>query len=119
MKHRFKLSPDLYAQMLDRINGLYQTDRLGFRNDLRLFEHDQWLCDAAVIERVSLHEGAWEVVLIFADFAIPIKFITRRITSNACPKKAAQMAYFMRRQAAKDQRGTINLSLEQFNLPLN
>lgn len=119
MRSRFNLSSDLYAEMLNRLNALHLTDRLGFDGDLSVFEEDRWLCDSAVVERTLLRKGAWDVVLVFVDFATPLRLLARRITTNPCPKRAALIATLMRRLAAKDQRGTISVSIDQFTNTLN
>ena len=36
-----------------------------------------------------------------------------------CPKRAVMMASFMRRLAAKDQRGTLEINIDDFKLPKN
>lgn len=119
MKPYFHLSAELYAQVLDQLNGQGLTDCLGKERDLSFFKHDQWLCDSAVIERISERRGAWDVLLVFAHQAEPMQFLVRKITSHSCPKRAQQMAFYMRRLAAKDQRGTLVISASQFNMPIN
>jgi hypothetical protein len=119
MRRKFSLSKEVYAQMLDGLNNLYFSDKLGFSNDLKFIADDFWLSDTAVIEQLLLRKGLWEVHLIFAYPAIPTRFLKRRITSHANSKRAAQMAFYMRRLAAKDQRGTISINIDNFNLSLN
>lgn len=119
MKSRLNLSPELYAELLNRLNALHLTDRLGFDGDLSVFEKDQWLCDAAVLERLVLRKGTWDIELVFVDGATPFKLLTRRITSNPCPKRATLTASLMRRLAAKDQRGTIQVNTDQFSNTFN
>ncbi len=119
MRSRFKLSSELYAQMLDRLNTLHLTDKLGFEGDLSVFENDYWLCDSAVVERIIRRKGTWDIVLVFVDCVMPLKLLARRITSNTCPNRAAMIGAYMRRLAAKDQRGTISISINQFEIPLN
>jgi hypothetical protein len=119
MKSKFNLSPELYGQMLDRLNTLHLTDKLGFEDDLLVFKNDYWLCNSAVVERIMLRKGTWDVVLVFVDFSSPFKLLARRITSNPCPKRAFFTACLMRRLAAKDQRGTIEVPVHQFSTPIN
>ncbi len=119
MKSKFNLSSELYAQMLDRLNTLHLTDKLGFEGDLSVFENDYWLCNSAVVERIIRRNGTWDIVLVFVDYATPFKLLARRITSNTCPKRALFTATLMRRLAAKDQRGTIEVPIHQFSTPIN
>lgn len=119
MRSKFSLSKEVYAQMLDALNNLYFSDKLGFSADLKFIADDFWLSDTAVIEQLHLRKGMWEVHLIFAYPAAPTRFLKRRITAHANSKRAEQMAFYMRRLAAKDQRGTITLSIDNFNISLN
>ncbi len=48
-----------------------------------------------------------------------MKFLSRLITSHACPRRAAMMAGYMRRLAAKDQRGTLLIEAGYFKLSGN
>ncbi len=116
---KFSLSKEMYAQMLDGLNNLYFSDKLGFSNDLKFIANDYWLGDTAVIEQLQLRKGLWEVNLIFAYPSAPTRFLKRRITAHASPQRAAQMAFYMRRLAAKDQRGTISVNIDDFHLSLN
>jgi hypothetical protein len=119
MKPFFTTPPELYAAMLDRLSNLFFTDKLGLDRDMNFYRDDQWLSDTAVIDRLDCRKGTWEVTLLFAHYKTPMKFISRRIVSNACPKRAGTMAFYMRRLAAKDQRGTLRLDIADLNLTLN
>lgn len=111
--------PELYAQILDVLGNLHYTDTGGSSEDMAFFQDDYWLCETAVIDRVVPRNGAWEVQLLFAHAQMPLKFLTRRITAHACPKKAEQMGFYMRKLAAKDQRGTLYVSLGSLAIALN
>lgn len=119
MKQLFTMDKAAYANMLAGLNNQHFTERKGNLTDFRLYYDDLWLSDTAVIENLRLYRGEWEVELIFAYTVNPLKFIKRRITSNSCPKRAAQQAHYMRRLAAKDQRGTLTVSANQLNACLN
>lgn len=110
---------ELYAKMLEELSNLFFTEKLGQDADLNFYRNDFWLSDAAVIELLQLRKGAWEVNLLFAHHKTPLKFLSRRITSHSCPKRAQTMAFYMRRLAAKDQRGTLTLNINDLNLSLN
>lgn len=119
MKPIFSMPSDLYAKMLDELSNLFFTEKLGLDSDMNFYRDDFWLSDAAVIELLQLRKGAWEINLLFAHHKTPLKFLSRRITSHSCPKRAQTMAFYMRRLAAKDQRGTLSLNIGDLNLSLN
>lgn len=115
----FTMDKAAYVNLLAGLNNLHFTERKGNLLDFKLYQDDLWLSDTAVIENLHRYRGEWEVELIFAYTGNPLKFIKRRITSNSCPKRAAQQAHYMRRLAAKDQRGTLTVSADQLNTCLN
>lgn len=119
MKRVFTMSTDSYSRMLDGLSNLFFTEKLGVDADMNFYRNDFWLSDTAVIESLQLRKGTWEINLLFAHHKTPLKFLSRRITSHSCPKRARTMAFYMRRQAAKDQRGTLTLDLNDLNLTLN
>lgn len=100
----------VYSRMLDYVQQLVQTELLGQSNDISFYNDDFWLQDTAVIENVELRNGEWNIFLVFAHHNLPLKFIKRKIRNYSCPKRAAITAHYMRRQAAKDQRGTLTVS---------
>lgn len=113
------MPPELYAKMLDELSNLFFTEKLGLDSDMNFYRNDFWLTDTAVIDMLLLRKGAWEINLLFAHHKTPLKFLSRRITSHSCPKRARIMAFYMRRLAAKDQRGTLSLDINDLNLTLN
>ncbi|MBU6342721.1 MAG: hypothetical protein KGS48_14600 [Bacteroidetes bacterium] len=119
MKPKFSISEAVYAQMLEGLNDLFRNDKLGNQLDWRFISDDYWLGDAAVIERIVRRKGIWEIELVFAHHKNPVQFISRVITHHSCPKRAAQIGQFMRRAAAKDQRGTLTVNIDELNLPHN
>ncbi|MGF7214725.1 hypothetical protein GGR92_000865 [Spirosoma lacussanchae] len=118
-KKPFSIDQAAYANLLAGINNLHFTERKGNLSDFHLYSNDQWLADTAVIEQLTRSKGEWQVDLLFASIYNPLKFLKRHITSHVCPKRAAQQAHFMRRLAAKDQRGTLTVSADQLNPCLN
>ncbi len=119
MKPAFVIPPELYEKMLDGLSNLFFTEKLGLDSDLNFYRDDLWLSDTAVIELLLLRRGSWEVNLLFAHYKTPLKFLSRRITSHSCPKRARTMAFYMRRLAAKDQRGTLTVDIKDLHLTLN
>lgn len=111
MKSIFQIDTAAYSALLQGVNQQYFVEKKGDMSDFRLYYNDLWLADTAVIDDVHRSKGEWAVDLIFVSIHNPLKFIRRYITSHSCPKRAAQKAELMRRLAAKDQRGTLLVSI--------
>ncbi|MEL6140285.1 MAG: hypothetical protein AAFU67_01540, partial [Bacteroidota bacterium] len=99
-----------YSSMLSRLNAAHLCERAGNWSDLNFLHQDEWLVDAAVIERLVERNGQVEVHLVFAHSQSPLTFLNRFITRCFNHQRASMTAALMRRQAAKDQRGTIRLT---------
>nr|WP_293834141.1 hypothetical protein [uncultured Arsenicibacter sp.] len=119
MKPKFQIDAAAYTALMQGLNSQYFVERKGNMSDFRLYYDDLWLADTAVIENIHRYKGEWAVDLVFAHIHNPLKFIRRNITSHPCPKRAAQKAGFMRRLAAKDQRGTLSITIQSLNLSHN
>ena len=119
MKPKFNMDAKAYNTLLEGVNHQYFVEKRGDQSDFRLYFDDLWLADTAVIDDVHRSRGAWSVNLIFASIHNPLKFIRRHITLHACPKRAAQQGEFMRRVAAKDQRGTLSVHVRTLQLCKN
>ncbi|WP_159476611.1 hypothetical protein [Dyadobacter sp. 3J3] len=119
MKTRFNMDTKAYDTFLQGLNEQYFVEKRGNQSDFRLYFDDLWLADTAVIDDVHRSHGAWAVDLIFASIHNPLKFIKRHITTHSCPKRAAQQGEFMRRAAAKDQRGTLSVSVNPLQVCKN
>ncbi len=119
MKSRFIIDLKAYDALLEGLNHQYFLEKRVDDSDFRLYYDDLWLADTVVIDHVHRSRGAWAVDLIFASIHNPLKFIKRHITVLSCPKRAAQHAEFMRRVAAKDQRGTLYMNNEYLQICKN
>jgi hypothetical protein len=119
MKPGFRLQAEAYAEMLDSLHNLFHTEKPGQAQDVRFCSSDSWLSDSAVVERISRRGGAWEISLLFAHHQNPLQFLCRRISAHSCPKRAATFAFYMRRMAAKDQRGTLRLDIDLLGIQPN
>lgn len=119
MKPTFQIDDKVYADLLKKLNSLHFHERIGEHKDMDFIKNDLWLADTAVIENLWRRRGTWEIHLLFAHYTQPLTFLSRSITKHVCPKRAAMMASFMRRQAGKDQRGTLSVNIDDFNLPKN
>jgi hypothetical protein len=119
MKPFFNMDDDVYQSLLDALNNQHFTDKSGDASDMDFIKEDLWLSDTAVIDILRRREGLWEIHLLFVHHQQPLKFLSRRISGHSCPKKATLMAFYMRRMAAKDQRGTLKVDIAELNLQAN
>lgn len=113
------ISHQLYGLLLEQLNAIPFEDRSGNDRDIRFMADEFWLQDTAVIDHVAKEKGMYAVALVFAHHYIPFKCIRRPISSYADIKRANVSAHYMRRLAAKDQRGTLMVSLQRYNLNIN
>jgi hypothetical protein len=115
----FYINQAAYSALLNLLNNLHLTDTHGENRDTRFLSDDWWLRDTAVIENITRRKGVYEIHLVFAHYRQPLKLLKRVITTTHCPRKATVMAGYMRRLAAKDQRGTLQVRPEDFHFTLN
>jgi hypothetical protein len=118
-RKEFSMDENSYADLLAMLNNLHLTERSGADQDLLFIYEDWWLGDTAVIENLALVQGAWQIRLLFAHHKHPLKFLQRSIVSFASKSKAELTAFYMRRLAAKDQRGTLTVSITDLTLSDN
>jgi len=105
-----------YNEMLNLLNNQHFTDKSGKQVDMEFLSDDWWLRDTAVIENIVKRKGMWEIHLVFAHYQEPNKLIKRVISRYPSKEKAELNAWYMRRLAAKDQRGTLKVKLADFKL---
>ena len=103
-----------YNHLLNLLNNQHFTERPGNSEDMEFLRDDWWLRDTAVIENIVRREGMWEIHLVFAHYQEPEKLIKRVISRHTSKDKAELNAWYMRRLAAKDQRGTLKINLDDF-----
>lgn len=118
-KPRIELSSSAYRAMLDLLSDLYYSDMPAIRTDYQFLVQDAWLADSAVKEEIIPKTGLWHIHLLFIHHNNPLQFRRRWITSHVQKPKATLMASYMRRLAAKDQRGTIQPPFDRFQLNTN
>ena len=108
-----------YGSLMDFLNERLKDDANGEVLDLDLFYNDSWLLDSAVVDNLVPVNGNWDIFLIFAHSEFPLKLIRKKITRCNTLKNALFAADKMRRQAAKDQRGTLEIKESYFEHCLN
>lgn len=119
MPGRIDIDEKTYESMLDFLLSSRNTDSTGTPTDTRFINEDFWLQDTAVIENIERHHGQWTIYLVFAHYLRPLKFIKRKIAQLPCRKKAGIVAHYMRRLAAKDQRGTLHVNSQLIKISIN
>jgi len=116
MKKSIKMDIHAYTELVKLVNNEQVTNKRGEKRDMNFLLDDEWVKDTAVIDHIAYKKGMWEVQLIFAHFQSPLKFIKRNIVRFSNKKKAEVSAVYMRRQAAKDARGTLAVDIADFQL---
>ncbi len=112
----FRLDDGAYDELLNLLNNQHFIEKPGDRKDMDFLSDDWWLRDTAVIENIVKREGMWEIHLVFAHYQEPQKLIKRVISKYTSKDKAEMNAWYMKRLAAKDQRGTLKVNLDDFGL---
>jgi hypothetical protein len=87
--------------------------------DMVFISEGAWLKDAAVIDTINNNQGAWDVSLIFAHYKNPLQLLVRNITRCFTEQKARAAAFYIRKEAAKDRRGTLSVSINDLSLCTN
>jgi hypothetical protein len=113
LPHCCQLDDFAYNHLLMFSEGLLLAEKPAQAQDLERLNQDAWLTDSAVVCHSVRCQGAWEVRLLFANPSPPYRFLQKPIARFSCPRRAALTAELMRRQAAKDQRGTIKINPPQ------
>ena len=112
----FHLDSYAYEELLNLLNNQHFVEIPGDQSDMQFLTDDWWLRDTAVIENIVRREGMWEIHLVFAHYQDPKKLIKRVISRYTSKSKAELSAWYMRRLAAKDQRGTLKVDIDDFDL---
>lgn len=119
MKRKYHINEQVYNELLNMLNNQHFIEQPGNASDMNFLSDDWWLRDTAVMENIVKRYGMWEIHLVFAHYLEPLKLIKRVITSHTCKKKAELNAWYMKRLAAKDQRGTLTVNIEDFTICSN
>lgn len=113
------LDDKTYHVMLCFLDNQHSLEKPADEGNLLFLKNDWWLADTAVIDNINYKKGGWEVFFTFANYKKPLQLIVRKITRCFSEGKAITASYYMRRQAAKDQRGTLAVALKDLNLCIN
>ena len=113
------LNDDMFNEMLRFLSEEHFANKPASKNDLIFLTNDRWLNDTAVIENIYFKNGSWQVCLIFANHKDPLQLIVRHISNCFSEQKPKTAAYYMKRQAAMDTRGTLSISTTQLKICRN
>jgi len=119
MSSQRKISEHVLSEMYHFLDNEKYVGRIAHPGDMLFITDGSWLKDAAVIEVISSRQGAWDVYLIFAHYRNPLQLIVRNITRCFSEQKALTAAFYIRKEAAKDRRGTLNVSIKDLDLCSN
>jgi len=113
------LDDDAYHEMLCFLDNQHFIEKPADEENMQFLKNDWWLADTAIIESVNYNKGGWEVYLTFANYKKPCQLIVRKIIRCFNEHKARTIAHYMKRMAAKDQRGTLSVTIKDLNLCIN
>jgi hypothetical protein len=114
-----QLDDNAYHEMLCFLDNQHCIEKSATSENLMFLKNDWWLADTAVIESIKYKKGGWEVYLTFANYKKPLQLIVRMMVRCFSEEKAKTAAFYMRRMAAKDQRGTLAVALKDLDLCIN
>jgi hypothetical protein len=116
MGKKSKISETVLSEMHSFLDNEKHVGQKAHADDMLFIAEGYWLKDAAVIDVVSNRQGAWDVCLVFAHYKNPLQLIVRKITRCYSKQKAQTAAFYMRKEAAKDRRGTLEVSINDLHL---
>ncbi len=105
-----------YKLLLAYKRSCFDTGKRGKTTDLEFLHEDTWLRDTAVVDWVVRIRGTWRIYLVFVHHKRPFLFIKRFIKTQISERRAIMEAEYMKRLAAKDQRGTLILEEQIFEV---
>ena len=112
----YNISEILLSEIQTLFDNQKHVEHAAPLSDLRFITDGAWLKDAAVIDIINNRNGAWDVYLVFAHHKNPLQLIIRNITKCFSEQKAKATAFYIRKEAAKDRRGTLTVSIKDLNI---
>jgi hypothetical protein len=116
MSRQHKIDNLVLSELYKFMDNEKYIGRMAMPCDLLFITDGSWLKDTAVIDVVNKKQGAWDVILVFAHYKKPLQLILRYITRCFSEQKALASAFYIRKEAAKDRRGTLSISVNDFDL---
>ncbi len=93
--------------------------RKGESKDFRFLFDDRWLLDSVVRSSVAQRHGRWQLTVILVHAADPYRFLCRYINHYESARKAHIYAEFFVRNIRRDERGTLTLNEDAFDICRN
>ncbi len=120
MSRQHKIEEYVLIRMNNFLKNEKQINKIAHSRDMFFISNGAWLKDAAVIDSINKRQGGvWDLSLIFAHYQNPLQLIVRNITKCFSEQKAKATAFYIRKGAAKDRRGTLCVSIKDLNLCSN
>jgi hypothetical protein len=119
MSNKIKIGKEVLIEMGNFLHNEKYIGQIARSEDLLFIIDGSWLKDSAVIDAITNRLGMWEVHLIFAHHRNPLQLIIRNITRCFSEQKAMAAAFYIRKEAAKDRRGTLSVSISDLHLCYN
>jgi len=116
MSSQSKISEQVLSEMNFFLDNEKYIGQPAHPHDLIFISDGSWLKDSAVIDVISSRKGGWDIYMIFAHYKNPLQLIVRNITRCFSEQKAIAAAFYIRKEAAKDRRGTLNVSIKDIGL---
>ena len=92
------------------------SGRQGQLSDLGCLQEEAWLLDAAVRYHIALRRGRYWVSLVYIDTGNPFRIRIRQIDHYPTLRKAEQYAELLKRGVQRDQRGTLKVNTDAFDI---
>lgn len=119
MAMQYDISELVLSKMYNFLDNEKKVGQTARQGDLLFITDGSWLKDAAVIDAISSRKGAWDISLIFVHYQKPLQLLVRNITRCFSEQKALAAAFYIRKEAAKDRRGTLQVSIKDLHLCSN
>jgi hypothetical protein len=116
MSRKCKISERVLSEMRNFLDKEKYVGQTAQPDDILFLTDGAWLKDTAVIDGISNRQGGWDVYMIFAHYKNPLQLIVRSITRCFSEQKARAVAFYIRKEAAKDRRGTLSVSIKDIGL---
>jgi len=111
-----QLDTRTYALLLNYKQSSQDTCKKAPKNDMAFLEEDLWLQDTVVYDWVVKLNNSWQIFLVFVYCKNPFLLIKRFVKSHISEQKARMEGHYMRRVAAKDQRGKLEVDPHILNI---
>ncbi len=119
MSSNIKISERILSETHALLDNENRGEKAASSADLVFINEGFWLKDSAVIDIIRNRQGAWDVSLVFAHYKNPLQLIVRTITRCFSKQKAQAAAFYIRKEAAKDRRGTLDVSIDDLHICFN